>query len=200
MKKIIIMFMAISMLLVSCSTPNTPSYDAPTDSGSTPSNPTNPITQYTMTFDSNGGSSVNSQTVEPNGHATRPTNPTKEGYVFDYWYIIDESTREESEYNFNSTINSNITLYAKWICVSFELGSEDADNFTYKVEYGTSHWDNVQFSTPIMTVGSYKLKVTENENKIIFEYYKYNNTIANLKVDNVSVNGNVVTIELVDNN
>lgn len=83
----------------------------------------------------------------------------------------------------------------------FELeDGETVNDFTYKVKYGTSHWDNVQFTTPTMTAGSYKLHVTVNENKIIFEYYRYNNTIANLKVHNVSVNGNVVTIELVNNN
>lgn len=298
MKKIIIMIITISMLLVSCSTPNTPSYDDiisttpsspsddtkntdssnensptdnPSDDGSedlptnnsddnnenTDSNDENPTTdnsnddngenstsndtmdnpsndnenvnddensptddsndnnentptsddstssntqptQYIVIFDSNGGSSVAPQTVASNGHATQPTNPIKEGYVFDYWYNDNENV----EYNFTTaTINDNTTLHAKWICVSFELGSgKNVNDYNYKVNYGSHNWNNVPFATPTMTAGSYKLHVFRNENKIIFEYYKYNNTIDNLKVSNVSVNGNIVTIELVNNN
>ena len=146
MKKIIIMFMAISMLLVSCSTPNTPSCDdviptstsnpsgenpnPPSNGGTPPSNPTNPSTLYTVTFDSNGGSSVDSQTVAPNGHATRPTNPTKTDCEFAYWY----STNESVEYDFaTATITDNITLHAKWYMHYFELDGKTIHDFTYKV-------------------------------------------------------------------
>ena len=42
---------------------------------------------YTVTFNSNGGSGVPDQTVKYGGRATRPTNPTRSSYAFDYWYI-----------------------------------------------------------------------------------------------------------------
>jgi uncharacterized repeat protein (TIGR02543 family) len=46
-------------------------------------------TTYTVTFDSNGGSSIGSQLV-PEGHkALMPDNPVKEGYTFDGWYLDD---------------------------------------------------------------------------------------------------------------
>lgn len=38
---------------------------------------------YTVSFDSDGGSNVNSQTVEEGKNAIKPTNPTKEGFSFE---------------------------------------------------------------------------------------------------------------------
>ena len=66
------------------------------------------INQYTITFSSNGGSSVLSQVVNNNETATRPTNPTKTGYTFKKWLL------NGNEYNFNTPVTSNITLTAEW--------------------------------------------------------------------------------------
>ncbi|MCD7830765.1 MAG: InlB B-repeat-containing protein [Firmicutes bacterium] len=35
-----------------------------------------------MTFDSNGGSAVSSQTVDSGSMATEPTSPTRDGYTY----------------------------------------------------------------------------------------------------------------------
>lgn len=69
----------------------------------------NTVQKYTVTFNSNGGSSVPSQTIESGKTASRPSNPTKNGYTFTGWY-----TSSGSAYNFNSGVTSNITLYAHW--------------------------------------------------------------------------------------
>ncbi len=66
------------------------------------------VTNYTVSFDSEGGSSVASQTVQAGGHATRPSNPTRSGYTFVAWQL------NGSNYDFGSAVNSNITLVAKW--------------------------------------------------------------------------------------
>lgn len=68
-------------------------------------------TSYTVTFDTNGGSSVESQTVRANTAAAEPNAPEKEGYTFGGWYS-DENLTEE--FDFAARITSNITLYAKW--------------------------------------------------------------------------------------
>ena len=47
-------------------------------------------TYYTVTFDSDGGSEVDSQSVENGKKATEPTAPTKDGYTFAGWYLDDE--------------------------------------------------------------------------------------------------------------
>jgi len=70
---------------------------------------------YTISFDSNGGSSVAGQTVKTGETATRPANPTRSGYTFDYWYSNSGLT---TAYNFSTPVTRNITLYAKWNSVS----------------------------------------------------------------------------------
>ena len=54
-------------------------------------------TSYTVKFETNGGSSVSSQTVTSGGKATKPTDPTKDGYTFAGWY---SNTALTTEYNF----------------------------------------------------------------------------------------------------
>ena len=66
---------------------------------------------YTVTFDSNGGSAVKAQTVKSGAKASKPADPTKEGYEFAGWYSDKSLTKA---FNFNSTVKSNLTLYAKW--------------------------------------------------------------------------------------
>ncbi len=69
--------------------------------------------QYTVTFNSNGGSAVDPQLVYKGEHAARPATPEKDDYVFAGWYT-DNSTFENA-YNFESaTVTGNIILYAKW--------------------------------------------------------------------------------------
>ena len=67
------------------------------------------VKKYTVSFNSNGGSSVAKQTVEQGKKASKPANPTRSGYTFDCW------TLNGNAYNFNSAVNENITLVAKWI-------------------------------------------------------------------------------------
>lgn len=62
----------------------------------------------TITFDSDGGSSVKTITVEKGSKATRPANPTKSGYTFAGWY------NGETLFDFDTAITANITLVAKW--------------------------------------------------------------------------------------
>ena len=80
------------------------------------------IKKYALVFDSNGGSSVASQSVNYGELATRPTTPTKEGYIFIGWYS-DAELKHEFDF-VNTTILKDYTLYAKW-----ELGSESEDRF-----------------------------------------------------------------------
>ena len=70
------------------------------------------INTYTVTFNTDGGSAVDSQTVNYNSTATTPTAPTKTGYTFAGWYTDTECT---VEYKFSEVVTENITLYAKWI-------------------------------------------------------------------------------------
>lgn len=69
-------------------------------------------TTFTVTFNSNGGSAVAPQSVQNGGKATEPTDPTKQDYTFDDWYL---PTDLSTPFDFaNTTITADITLYAKW--------------------------------------------------------------------------------------
>ena len=66
------------------------------------------VNYYTITFDTAGGSSIDSIVVKENDTITKPNDPTKGGYTFLGWYIGDE------EFNFEDLVKSDLTLVAKW--------------------------------------------------------------------------------------
>ncbi len=70
-------------------------------------------TYYTVTFDSRGGSPVESQRVLAGNPATAPDTPTKEKFDFDGWYL--SISEDAARWNFAADrVNENITLYAHW--------------------------------------------------------------------------------------
>ena len=89
----------------------------------------------TATFNSNGGSSINSQTIDYGTYLTKPNNPTREYYIFDGWYSNSSLT---NEFNFDNVVNSNITLYAKWIETKFLGDATNKNKYGYKVSGYTS--------------------------------------------------------------
>ena len=67
---------------------------------------------YTITFNSNDGTSVESQNVNAGEKLKEPTPaPTREGFTFDGWY---EDSTFSTKFNFDTPITDNMTLYAKW--------------------------------------------------------------------------------------
>ena len=78
-------------------------------------------TYYTVSFNSNGGTEVKSQSIESGKKATKPADPTKaateaETYAFDNWYTSEDegTTLSDTAFDFNTPITKDITLYAKW--------------------------------------------------------------------------------------
>ena len=88
---------------------------------STTIEPTPEPVYYTVTFNSDGGSSVESQRIEKGKTVLKPTNPIKEGYTFSNWY------NGNSAFDFSTPINSDITLKASWSKNSTEEGNSDND-------------------------------------------------------------------------
>ncbi|WP_088935590.1 InlB B-repeat-containing protein, partial [Enterococcus sp. 3H8_DIV0648] len=89
--------------------------------------------KFDVVFDSNGGSAVTKQTVEDGSKATKPSDPTKAGYIFEGWYK-EQTFLTQFDFT-NETITENVTLYAKWkqeditipsYQVTFELDNGDA--------------------------------------------------------------------------
>lgn len=71
------------------------------------------LAKYTVSFDTDGGSTVETQTVVTGNKATKPAvNPTKKGYNFVGWYTDNTYT---TEFDFeNAIIRDNTTIYAKF--------------------------------------------------------------------------------------
>ena len=63
---------------------------------------------YTVTFNSNGGSTVAPQTVKSGEKAVEPKDPERTGYSFNGWQLSGE------KFDFNQTITADITLTAAW--------------------------------------------------------------------------------------
>lgn len=80
--------------------------------------------KYIVTFNSNGGSTVSSQTITEGGKVTKPSNPTRSGYNFIAW------TLNGSNYNFDSVLTSNITLVAKWNQKSYTIKISAVDDYS----------------------------------------------------------------------
>lgn len=89
----------------------------------------------TVTFDSDGGSPVPSQTIPYDSVATMPSDPTKSGYLFNKW--VDSNG---DEFDFSAThVTEDITLYAvynKAWEVTFNLDGGSGDIITQIVEDG----------------------------------------------------------------
>ncbi|HHX80134.1 MAG TPA: hypothetical protein GX692_03615 [Acholeplasmataceae bacterium] len=69
------------------------------------------IPLYTVSFETDGGSVVEAQNVFEGEKATEPAVPTKEGFAFAGWFT---DAGFENEFDFDTPITADITLYAKW--------------------------------------------------------------------------------------
>ena len=85
---------------------------------------------YTVTFDSKGGSFVQSQTVKYQNKATEPNDPTRTGFTFNGW----KKTGESNIYDFDTEVTSNITLEAYW--------TPDIYNINYVLNNGQNNSQN----------------------------------------------------------
>ena len=91
----------------------TPVPPTPTDSPTpTPTDDVTPTPEfYTVTFDTQGGSEIESEQTVPGGTVKQPENPLRNGWFFDAWYTTDSY---ETLFDFYAPVNSDVTVYAKW--------------------------------------------------------------------------------------
>lgn len=92
------------------------------------------INNYTLSFESNGGSKVDPINGEFESQIIAPIQPIREGYTFNGWYS-DKSL--ENKYLLNTVPAEDIVLYAKWIINEYTLtfdtnGGEKIDSLTYE--------------------------------------------------------------------
>jgi uncharacterized repeat protein (TIGR02543 family) len=89
-KKLGFIFLLLAVLLMACGEPSEK--------------------EFTVSFNSDGGSAITAQEVAEGELATQPADPEKNGYIFEYWYFTDNAT----EFSFSAPVTADITLIAKW--------------------------------------------------------------------------------------
>ena len=131
------------------------------------------IIYYTVTFNTNGGSKVEAQKVEEGTKVQKPANPgkTEDGSLYEFQSWCYENG---TEYNFNTTINSNITLYAKWnVTLDFAY-------YEKLVVLGENH---IQFGAWPQTIMERGVEINEKDSPSctqgMFTYYKGNYNYKN---------------------
>src|SRR5690606_32194185 len=73
---------------------------------------------YTVSFDSNGGTEVDEQTVAEGESASKPVDPTRIGYTFAGWYRDSTLTQP---YDFSTAVTGSFGLYANWTTNSYTV-------------------------------------------------------------------------------
>ena len=89
---------------------------------------------HTVTFNTGEGSAVDSQVVADGAKATKPADPTRDGFVFAGWYADADL---KSPYDFSMSVSEDLTLYAKWV-----KGSYVVDGVVVDPSVQGPNWDS----------------------------------------------------------
>ncbi len=73
---------------------------------------------YSVTFNSNGGTEVQPQSVDEGDKATKPEDPERNGYKLDGWYLDSMLTEV---YDFSTPVTADITVFAKWTSIGYSV-------------------------------------------------------------------------------
>ncbi len=110
---------------------------------------------YTVSFHTNGGSTVDAQTVLNGKAAAQPADPTREGFLFVGWYADEQF---KTPYTFgNQPVTADTVVYAQWSAVNTE-----------GVEYTVTldgNYDGAEANVAVNTIGGklFDLPVLERE-------------------------------------
>lgn len=143
---------------------------------------------YTVTFNSNGGTEINSRQVLEGGSVIKPADPTREGYIFIGWYLGND------EFDFNSAITSDLTLTARWEEISEGGGTTEEPNGGGSTNPGTIDVSSVSlnFKTIYLDINETKTVTARvspsNATNRTIVWSSSNNNIATVS------NGNIIGI------
>jgi cyclomaltodextrinase len=90
-----------------------------------------------VTFDSQGGSSVDSVTVNTGTSIDAPGNPVYEGFTFGGWFT-DSACSDGSQISFPYTVTESITLYAKWSTTTIPVTGISLDTSSAILSQGST--------------------------------------------------------------
>ncbi|MBR5044992.1 MAG: InlB B-repeat-containing protein, partial [Clostridia bacterium] len=85
------------------------------------------VNEYTVTFETNGGSDVPAVKVKYGDPVAEPDAPEKKSFAFAGWYA-DEGL--ETPYDFTAKITADTKIYAKWTPISYPVFSGEDSEWT----------------------------------------------------------------------
>ena len=147
------------------------------------------VNQYTITFDTNGGSDVDAITQNYSSTITAPADPTREGYEFAGWDKTIPTTMPAE----------NVTITATWTPITYTIvyylnggtvaEGANPEEFTIETEsftlvnptreyYDFKGWTGTKLTGPTMTVTIAKGSVDDREYTATWEKCTYNVSIT----------------------
>lgn len=135
----------------------------------------------TVVYNTDGGSSVESETVHDMETIHMPAAPTKDGYRFLGWYTTDENNLMQPDDLFNVT--DSVTINAKWVAV-----------YTYEYNDGIPADEDPNYQAPTVDDGYVlTLKAAPDRNGYVFKgWYDGENTYQ--PGDKYTITANVVFV------
>ena len=135
---------------------------------------------YTVTFDSQGGSEVESQRILEGNPVRAPKSPTRGDDIFEGWYKSDDENAELWHFE-TDRVNGDITLHAFWK----EAEEEQTDTFTYELNAsGTGYivtGDSGQ-STAIVIPSEYEGMPVVEIGDSAFAYSKHKSDVISVTI------------------
>ena len=132
------------------------------------------VNQYTITFDTDGGSAVSSITQDYGSTVVRPLDPTRVGYTFKGW---------EPEIP-DTVLAENMTIKAKWL---------DNEKPSGEIKVATNSWktllNSISFGLFFNNSQTVSISAVDNSNEDVkIEYLLSNSLLSITELDNQSFN------------
>ena len=188
-KKILLMPLAVSLLLVGCGGNQSQN----NNNNNEENNNEETKKDYNIVeFNLNYGDEKNvyqNLVVKEGEKLTSPSKPYRQDYVFDGWYLEKECTEEFAK--FGETVDSDFTLYAKWTEYESLTNVEKIDFFldTIKALEGNVKQTSVDTSEEILFFMPvefnaqmvYETEYTRYKDIVVSEEYNYNDAGTELE-------------------
>ena len=134
------------------------------------------INRYTITFDTDGGSAVDAQTVAYGEKAKTPADPTKTGYTFAGWELGGNA------YDFAAAVTGNMTLTAKW---------KDSEKPTGEIKISKNSWksflNNITFGLFFKDTQTVTITAADNSGEAVtVEYLLSNKELTKTALDGMT--------------
>ena len=136
------------------------------------------INRYTVTFDTDGGSAVDAQTVAYGEKAKTPADPTKTGYTFAGWELGGNA------YDFAAAVTGNMTLTAKW---------KDSEKPTGEIKISKNSWksflNNITFGLFFKDTQTVTITAADNSGTVFVSYLVTHQDLSEAELQSLVFSG-----------